>query len=88
MVDPEGHSFILPDFPPGTDEQFVTAGTLLGYQGDYSGDASNPVGMHLHVSVVQSKPGGGYKNELDIANTYDPVPYLGLTQADGVWKCP
>ncbi len=88
IADPEGHSFILPDFPPGTLEQFVTAGTLLGYQGDYAGDAFNPVSMHLHFSVVQSNPGGGYKNELDIANTYDPTPYLGLTQKDGVWKCP
>ncbi|MBI4314811.1 MAG: M23 family metallopeptidase [Chloroflexi bacterium] len=88
MADPEGHSFILPGFPQGTHEQFVTAGTLLGYQGDYSGDDSNPVGMHLHFSVVQSKPDGGYKNELGIANTDDPIPYLGLSLKDGVWKCP
>jgi murein DD-endopeptidase MepM/ murein hydrolase activator NlpD len=87
MADPEGSSFILPDFPPGTRDLFVRAGTLLGYQGTYSGDSANPVGMHLHFSVVQSNESGRYKNELDIANTQDPIPYLGLTEKDGVWKC-
>ena len=48
----------------------------------------NPVGIHLHISVVQSNPDGSYKNELDINNTYDPIPYLGLVEKDGVWKCP
>lgn len=88
MADPEGNSYLLPDFPRGTRELFVRAGTLLGYQGNYSGDAANPVGIHLHFSVVQSNESGGYKNELDIANTYDPIPYLGLVEMGGVWKCP
>jgi murein DD-endopeptidase MepM/ murein hydrolase activator NlpD len=89
MADPSGDpSYILPDFPPGTQELFVPAGTLLGYQGNYSGDPANPVGIHLHFSVVKSSESGGYLNELDINNTYDPVPYLGLVEQDGVWKCP
>lgn len=53
MADAKGNSFILPDFPPGTSERPVEAGTLLGYQGDYSGDPNNPVGVHLHVSIVK-----------------------------------
>jgi len=77
MADPNGNSFISPDFPPGTFEKPVEAGTLLGYQGDYSGDPNNPVGVHLHVSIVKDN-GGKFMNELDINNTYDPSPYFGL----------
>ncbi len=89
MADPSGApSYILPEFPPGASELFVPAGTLLGYQGNYSGDPGNPVGIHLHFSIVQSNDYGGYKNELDINNTYDPVLYLGLAEKDGVWRCP
>lgn len=89
MADPSGESsYILPEFSPGTRELFVDAGTLLGFQGNYSGTPGNPVGIHLHFSVVQSNPDGSYKNELDIDNTYDPAPYLGLVEADGVWRCP
>ncbi len=78
MADPNGQSFISDQFPPGTTDVFVKAGTLLGYQGDYSGDPNNPVGVHLHFSVVKDDGKGGFKNELDIQNTYDPSPYLGL----------
>jgi hypothetical protein len=79
MADRFGNSFIAPDFPAGTFERFVEQGALLGYQGDYSGDPSNPVGMHLHFSVVKDNGNSGYENELEIANTYDPSPYLGMT---------
>jgi len=78
MADPNGHSFISDQFPSGTTNVFVKAGTLLGYQGDYSGDPNNPVGVHLHFSVVKDDGKGGFKNELDIQNTYDPSPYFGL----------
>ncbi len=47
MADPAGNSFISSDFPPGAAEKFIAAGTLLGYQGNYSGEAYNPVGVHL-----------------------------------------
>jgi len=33
MADAGGRSFIISDFPPGSYEIFVQAGTLLGYQG-------------------------------------------------------
>ena len=77
MADPAGNSFISQQFPPGTNEVFVKAGTLLGYAGDYSGDPANPVGVHLHISVVKDE-NGRFMNELDINNTYDPSPYFGL----------
>jgi peptidoglycan LD-endopeptidase LytH len=77
MADPAGNSFISADFPPGTYERQVEAGTLLGRQGDYSGDPNNPVGVHLHISIVKDNA-GNFMNELDINNTYDPSPYFGL----------
>ena len=78
MADPQGNSFISSEFPAGTKEVYVEAGTLLGYQGNYSGDPNNPVGVHLHVSVVEDDGFGKFKNELEIDNTYDPTPYFGL----------
>ena len=78
MADPEGQAYISADFPPGTEEHFVEAGTLLGYQGNYSGDPLNPVGMHLHISIVKDDGTGRFLNELKIENTLDPSPYLGL----------
>lgn len=78
MADSQGNSTIVPDFPPGTSELYVEAGTLLGYQGNFSGTPGSPVGVHLHFSVVKDDGFGRYLNELDIENTYDPSPYLGL----------
>ena len=78
MADPQGNSFIVSDFPPGTYDVYVQAGTLLGYQGNYSGNPGNPTGVHLHFSVVRDDGRGRFKNELEIENTYDPSPYLGL----------
>jgi hypothetical protein len=78
MADSNGDSYIAPEFPPGTTEKFVEAGTLLGYQGNYSGDPGNPVGVHLHFSIVLDDGQGSFLNELKIENTLDPSPYLGL----------
>jgi hypothetical protein len=78
MADEHGNSFISADFPPGTYDAPVAAGTFLGYQGDYSDDPSNPVGVHLHFSIVKDDDAGKFRNELDINNTLDPSPYLGL----------
>lgn len=78
MADRDGNSFVSSEFPPGTKEMFVEAGTLLGYQGNYSGDPLNPVGIHLHISIVEDDGFGNFKNELEIENTYDPSPYFGL----------
>lgn len=78
MADKNGESYIVDDFPPGSSEVFVKAGTLLGYQGNYSGSANNPVGVHLHFSIILSEADGSFKNELEIKNTLDPSPYFGL----------
>ena len=78
MADPRGNSFISSQFPPGTREVFVEAGTLLGYQGNYSGNPGNPTGVHLHFSIVQDDGNGKYRNELEIGNTLDPSHYFNL----------
>jgi murein DD-endopeptidase MepM/ murein hydrolase activator NlpD len=78
MADPAGNSFIASDFPPGTREVFVARGTLLGHQGNFSGDANSPVGVHLHFSIVLDNGQGNFRNELEINNTLDPSPYFGM----------
>lgn len=81
-------SFVAAEFPPGTHEVFVEAGTVLGKQGTWSGTQHMPTGLHLHFSVVRSKSDGGYANETRIDNTYDPGPLLGVTaDANGVLRC-
>lgn len=78
LADPDGNDFIADVFPPGTRELFVEQGTLLGYTGNYSGNPLNPVGIHLHFSIVLDDGDGFYRNELAFDNTVDPSPYLGL----------
>jgi murein DD-endopeptidase MepM/ murein hydrolase activator NlpD len=78
MATEDGQSFISAAFPPGTSEVYVEEGTLLGYMGNYSGNPGNPTGLHLHFSMVKDDGRGGFLNELDINNTYDPTPYLNL----------
>jgi peptidoglycan LD-endopeptidase LytH len=78
MADQYGNSYISEEFPPGTSEKYIEAGIFLGYQGNYSGDPNNPVGVHLHFSIVEDDGTGQFKNEIEINNTYDPSPYLGL----------
>jgi hypothetical protein len=81
-------SYIAPDFPPGTAERFVEAGTLLGYQGNWGGSAWQLTGRHLHFSVVKSAPDGSYLDERDLANTYNPIFLLGLVpNAAGILTC-
>jgi len=78
MADPKGKSFISEAFPAGTEEVFVAAGTLLGYQGNYSGNVDNPTGVHLHFSIVKDDGSGMFLNELQIKNTRDPSDYFNL----------
>ncbi len=78
MADENGGSYVSPEFPPGTSEVYVTAGTFIGYQGDYSGDPGSPVGVHLHFSIIRDDGNGSFRNELKIENTLDPSPYMGL----------
>lgn len=78
MADQDGNSFISGEFPPGVAEVFVEAGTLLGFQGNYSGNPVNPTGLHLHFSIVIDDGSGSFLNETDIGNTLDPTPYFNL----------
>jgi murein DD-endopeptidase MepM/ murein hydrolase activator NlpD len=78
MADKNGISSIAAQFPPNTIDVFVPAGTLLGYQGNFSGTAGNPTGVHLHFSIVKDDGNGKFMNELEIKNTIDPSPYFGL----------
>jgi hypothetical protein len=92
LADPNGNSYISSDFPAGTSEVYIEAGTLLGFQGNYTGDPANPSGIHLHFSIVLDDGQGQFLNELKIRNTLDPSPYLGLplnaqTAPDEVLVC-
>lgn len=78
LADENGNSLIDPAFPPGTNEVFVQAGTLLGTQGNFSGTPGKPVGVHLHFSIVLDDGQGRLRNELEIKNTLDPSPYFNL----------
>jgi peptidoglycan LD-endopeptidase LytH len=71
-------SFVSEAFPPGTHGLWVERGTLLGYQGEYSGTAAYAVGLHVHFSIVKSDENGSFLNEARLNNTLDPTPYLGL----------
>ena len=78
MADKDGNSFIDSKFPPGTNEVFVKAGTLLGTMGNFSGTVGSPTGIHLHFSIVKDDGAGNYLNELEIENTIDPSPYFQI----------
>jgi len=78
MADQDGNSLIDAKFPPGTNEVFVKAGTLLGTMGNFSGTVGSPTGIHLHFSIVKDDGDGGYLNELEIENTIDPSPYFQI----------
>jgi hypothetical protein len=93
MADPQGNSLIDAAYPPDTNEVFVHAGTRLGYQGNYSGDPTNPAGVHLHFSIVLDDGQGRFKDERAIGNTLDPSPYFNLhlngkTNQDIIPVCP
>jgi len=79
LANENGEGFISDEFPQGTFEKFVEAGTFLGYMGDFSGHPGSPTGLHLHFSVVKDDGKGQFLNELNINNTYDPSPYFNLS---------
>ena len=79
MADASGEvDYVDPAFPRDTHGVFVRQGTPLGYTGNYSGNPFNPVGVHLHFSIVVDDGFGGYTNELNFNNTIDPSRYLGI----------
>ena len=92
MADAQGNTFISDDFPTGTFDVPVKAGTFLGFQGNFSADPDNPTGVHLHFSIVHDDGKGNFLNELEIRNTLDPSAYLSLELnadriGDGVAAC-
>jgi murein DD-endopeptidase MepM/ murein hydrolase activator NlpD len=76
LADSQGNSLIADAFQPGIREIYVKAGTFLGRQGNYSGKPGEPVGVHLHFSIVNDDGNGNFLNELKIQNTLDPSPYF------------
>jgi peptidoglycan LD-endopeptidase LytH len=93
MADESGVSLIVDNFPAGTSEVWVEAGTLLGFQGNFSGTPDNPTGIHLHFSIVKDDGQGKFLNELEIGNTLDPSPYFGMAlngkdNSDHIPACP
>ena len=71
---------------------YVEPGTFLGFQGNYSGNPGNPVGVHLHFSIVLDDGNGQYMNELVFKNTIDPSQYFEIdlnsdTKLDGLTRC-
>ncbi len=78
MADAGGNDYIIEQIPPGTIELPVKRGTLIGYQGDYNGDALRQIDTHLHFSIVLDDGSGSFLNETDISNTLDPSPYLRM----------
>ncbi len=94
LADPQGRSLIVDAFPPGSEDIPVEAGTLLGYQGNFSGTPGRPVGVHLHFSIVRSGPDGRFLDERRLRNTLDPSPYFGFplradaVPGDAVPTCP
>ena len=71
-------SFVVPEFPAGTHDVFVLAGSLVGYQGTWSDDPARPIGLHLHFSIVSSSSESTFADERLVENTWDPLPFLGL----------
>ncbi len=60
----DGESFIVPDFPPGSEGVPVKAGQLLGYQGMWSGSPESPIWTHLQFAVVPALADGSFPAEI------------------------
>jgi len=71
-------SYIVQDFPPGSDNVPVKAGQLLGYQGRWSGQPLRPMWIHLRFSVVQAAEDGSFPGAVGPENILDPSSYLGI----------
>ncbi len=84
MLSASGHeSYILDDFPPGSIEMLVSAGQLLGYQGEWSGRPYWAMPAHLRFAVVNEIPSSIMMNDEVFKNAVDPTPYLGISPNDG-----
>jgi hypothetical protein len=64
MASSIGESFIVPDFPLGSEGVPVQAGQLLGYQGTWSGSPGSAIWTHLQFAVVPAEPDGSFPAEI------------------------
>jgi hypothetical protein len=62
MAGGEDETFVVADFPPGSEGVPVEAGQLLGYQGTRG--PGGPVWTHLHFAVVWALEDGSFPNEI------------------------
>ncbi len=59
-----GESFVVADFPPGSEGVPVEAGQLLGYQGAWGGVPGRPMWIHLHFAIVTALEDGSFPSEI------------------------
>jgi len=60
----DGESFVVADFPPGSEGVPVEAGRLLGYQGAWGGVPGRPMWTHLHFAVVPALEDGSFPHKI------------------------
>jgi len=60
----DGESFVVADFPPGSEGVPVEAGQLLGYQGAWGGVPGRPMWTHLHFAVVSVLEDGSFPSKI------------------------
>ena len=93
--DGDDGSFVVPDFPPGSEGVPVRKGQLLGYQGQRSGVDGSRIWLHLHFAVVPALEDGSFPDEMmervikgeplpigmALEFPLDPSPYLGTIRS-------
>jgi len=70
-------SYIAQDFPLGSSDVPVKAGQLIGYQGQWSGQPSRSMWVHLRFAVVRAADDGSFP-DVEPENILDPSLYLGI----------
>lgn len=84
-------SFVVQDFPLGSEGVLVKRGRLLGYQGQWFGQPGMHVWAHLHFAVVPAMADGSFPvgvvglvaeeepspGGAELERPLDPSPYLG-----------
>ena len=84
-------SFVVQDFPPGSEGAPVKRGQLLGYQGQWSGQPGMSIWVHLRFAVLPAMEDGSFPAEMvglvegrepapgesELERPLDPSPYLG-----------
>jgi hypothetical protein len=71
-------SYVVRDFPPGSDGVPVRAGQLIGYQGRWSGQPSRSMWVHIRFAVVWVPDDGSFPDDVGSEDLLDPSLYLGI----------